>query len=94
MGKLHELVTKYSPGAAAGRALLGKSTYDAIHPLGTGAAMQYDAAKAAEKAAKAAEDEVPIPLPDEEAIDREARRNAARRRRATTVFSTDEGFGG
>lgn len=93
MGKLHKIAKKFD----ASYYLLDKDTFNSVHPLGTQAETAYDQAKAAEKAAKAAESEPVIPLPDEDAINRDARRRAAKRTgtgRASTFMSSDYGFGG
>jgi hypothetical protein len=99
MGSIHKKIRKYSPAALAEQAVLGKETYETLHPMGTAAEAAYDAAKEAEKALEEAEKDPSkevIPMPDEEEIARQRRRKNASRRgsRALTDLTPDEGFGG
>lgn len=98
MGKLHKTVKKYSLGSRAAQAIIGKDTYESLHPLGEQAEAAYDAKKASAKALKEAETNPPpvIPLPDEEEIARARRRRNARRGggRASTILSDSDRLGG
>lgn len=99
MGSLHKKIKKYSPMANIERSVLGKETFDQLHPLGTQAEVAYDTAKASKKALKDAQDPTKnpvIPLPDEEALERERRRRAAKRTggRASTVLTDEDRMGG
>jgi predicted nucleic acid-binding protein len=99
MGSLHKKLRKYSPGAMLEQAVLGRKTFDQLHPLGTQAEVAYDAANAAEKALEEVEqvDQAkPVaPLPDEEELARIRRRRARKSGgRSSTILSDDETLGG
>jgi hypothetical protein len=96
MGKLHKKIKKYSPMAQIEQKVLGKDTYDQLHPLGTQAESAYDAKVESEQALKDVEAEPVIPMADEEEIERARRRRSARRGggRASTVLSDDNRLGG
>lgn len=87
MGKLHKQLKKVS----LGHKLFG----DSVTPIGSSLEKQYDATKAAEQAAKAAQNEKAIPLPDEDALARERRKKNARRTggRASTVLTDEDRLG-
>lgn len=91
MGKLHSSLKKLNPLYH-----IDKDTYDSLHPMGTQAEAQYDARKASEKALKSIDTEKVIPLPDDEEIQRNARRAASRKAgsSASTFMSSNYGFGG
>ena len=90
MGGFHKKVKKYSLSQRLTRSVLGDKTYDQAHFLGTSMEKQYDATKAAERAAKAAANEPVIPLPDEEELARIRRRKNRGGGRAATVLTSDE----
>lgn len=92
MGAIHKTLKKLNPLYYAAPKL-----YETLHPMGTQAEAQYDARKLSESALKTAETETAIPLPDDEAIQRNARRAASRRQgsgRESTFMSSNYGFGG
>jgi len=88
MGSLHKKVKKGLAGSVI-RGIVGDKTFDQFHPLGTSMEKQYDATKAAEKAAKDAANQPAIPMPDEEELRRKRRKaNAARSGgRASTILT-------
>lgn len=96
MGRLHKNVKKYSLGSRAAQSILGKDTYESLHPLGESAEAAYDSKKASEKALKDAAEKPVIPVPDEEALERARRkRNARGGGRASTVMTSGgAGYGG
>lgn len=89
MGKVHRKISKIHPLAK-----IDKGLFDDLHPMGTSAEMQLEQLEAAEDALESIKEEEAIPMPDEEAVERERRRRASSRRRVQTTYSTDQGFGG
>lgn len=109
MGSIHKFITSKKGGLASLatggivppshwlKKAIGKKNFDAIHPMGTAAEGQLDSLTDSKNALKVATEEDPIPLPDDEEIQRNARRAAARKTgsgRASTFMSSDYGFGG
>lgn len=108
MGSIHKFISSKKGGIASIfsgvvppsyflKKAIGKKNFDTLHPMGTQAEAQLDARKVSEKALKTAETETPIPLPDDEEIQRNARRAASRRQgsgRESTFMSSNYGFGG
>lgn len=93
MAKLHRFVSR-SPGDWALKKVVGKKTYDDIHPIGTSMVQQANAADAAEKAAADAANQPTIPLPDEEELARIRRRRTRRGTgRESTILSDSDTFG-
>lgn len=95
MAKLHKNVSKYSLHARKERKIFGDKTWDQTHFLGTSAVKARDAAKAAENAQKAAENEPIMPLADEEELSRSKKKMLGRRNRgrASTILSDSETLG-
>lgn len=93
MARLHKNIQKYSPHERIAKKVVGKKTYDQVHPLGTAMVKMDDQAKAAEQAVRDAGNERAIPLPDEEELERQRRRRSRRGGRASTVLTEDDRLG-
>lgn len=87
MGRLHKTIKKFS----LGHKLFG----DSVTPIGASFEKMRDATKAAEAQAREVANQKAIPLPDEEALERERRRRESGRRggRASTVLTGDDRLG-
>ena len=84
------LLTGLLPTREIGK-VIGRKNMDQITPIGTSLEKQYDAAKAAQRAAEEMANKPVIPLPDEEELYRQRRRRNARRGggRESTFLSSD-----
>lgn len=89
MAKLIKSHSKYTLSGNALRAAVGQKTYDEIHPVGTSIVRQEEAAKAAEQAVQDEKAKPVIPLPDEEELARQRRRQALRRSGRDSTVLTD-----
>jgi hypothetical protein len=95
MGNVRKLWKKTDPSQLAVRKVVGDKNYDTLSPFGAQMEAQYDATKAAEKAADEEASKPVVPLPDEEELARINRRKNSRRGggRASTVLSSEDRLG-
>jgi hypothetical protein len=86
MAKLHKAHSKFTISGRLSKKLLGKETYDQMHPIGTAAVAAAEPPPTPPP---------PAPLPDEEEIRRTKRRSGQMRRsgRSSTILSESDTLG-